>query len=80
MGKRISKKNLTTPPDKVERLSAVDGLFSRVAAILERTPEIRHMAGDKLASGGDIDPKHHKAGDVLHDLSLAIEKADEEKH
>jgi len=151
MGKRISKKNLTTPPDKVERLSAVDGLFSRVAAILERarsnvvrtvnnemvlaywhigreivdqvqqgkgratygqqvlqdlsarlvqqygkgfsvtnlryfrlfyqvyadrTPEIRHKAGDALASGVEIDPKHHKACDVLHDLALAIEKAD----
>jgi len=151
MGKRISKKNLTTPPDKVERLSAVEGLFSRVAAILERarsnvvrtvnnemvlaywhigreivdqvqqgkgratygqqvlqdlsarlvqqygkgfsvtnlryfrlfyqvyadrTPEIRHKAGDALASGVEIDPKHHKAGDVLHDLSLAIEQAD----
>ena len=36
MGKRISKKNPTTPPDKVERLSAVEGLFARVAAILER--------------------------------------------
>ena len=151
MGKRISKKNLTTPPDKVERLSAVEGLFSRVAAILERarsnvvrsvnnemvlaywhigreiveqvqqgkgratygqqvlqdlsarlgqqygkgfsvtnlryfrlfyqvyadrTPEIRHMAGDALASGVESDAKHHKAGDVLHDLALAIEKAD----
>jgi predicted nuclease of restriction endonuclease-like (RecB) superfamily len=151
MGKRISKKNLTTPPDKVERLSAVDGLFSRVAAILERarsnvvrtvnnemvlaywhigreivdqvqqgkgratygqqvlqdlsarlvqqygkgfsvtnlryfrlfyqvyadrTPEIRHKAGDALASGVEIDPKHHKPCDVLHDLALAIEKAD----
>ena len=36
MDKRISKKNLATPSDTVERLSAVEGLFSRVAAILER--------------------------------------------
>jgi predicted nuclease of restriction endonuclease-like (RecB) superfamily len=151
MDKRISKKNLATPSDTVERLSAVEGLFSRVAAILERarsnvvrsvnnemvlaywhigreiveqvqqgkgratygqqvlqdlsarlvqqygkgfsvtnlrycrlfyqvyadrTPEIRHMAGDASASGVESNAKHHKAGDVLHDLALAIEKAD----
>jgi predicted nuclease of restriction endonuclease-like (RecB) superfamily len=36
----------------------------------DRTPEIRHSACDEL----EIMEKHHKACDVLNDMSLAIEK------
>ncbi len=41
-----------------------------------RVPEIRHKARDESASAARPAKKHHKACDVLDDLSLAIEHAD----
>lgn len=41
-----------------------------------RVPEIRHEARDESASAAKPAKKHHKACDVLDDLSLAIEHAD----
>lgn len=44
-------------------------------AYADRTPEIRHKACDELPAARR-GAKHHKAGDVLADLSLAVEHAD----
>lgn len=41
-----------------------------------RIPEIHHEARDEFASAAKPAKKHHEAGDVLEDLSLAIERAD----
>ena len=41
-----------------------------------RIPEIHHKASDEFAPGAGIVRKHHKAGDVLDDLSSAVEHAD----
>jgi hypothetical protein len=49
-------------------------LFYQVYA--DRTPEIRHQARDESAGGGGIARNHHKPGDVLVDLSLAVEHAE----
>ncbi len=41
----------------------------------DRTPEIRHKPCDELTAGPRA-AKHHKASDVLADMSLAVEHAD----
>lgn len=41
----------------------------------ERLPEIRHKPCDELLQAYGNHPKHHKACDVLDDLSLAVEKS-----
>jgi hypothetical protein len=41
----------------------------------ERLPEIRHTTCDELLQADVNRPKHHKACDVLDDLSLAIDKS-----
>jgi len=41
----------------------------------ERLPEIRHKPCDELPPAYGNHPKHHKACDVLDDLSLAVEKS-----
>jgi len=46
------------------------------AVYSSRVPEIRHEARDESAAGRKPAKKHHKACDVLDDLSLAIEHAD----
>ncbi|MFO8239861.1 MAG: PDDEXK nuclease domain-containing protein [Dissulfuribacterales bacterium] len=42
----------------------------------EREPQIRHKACDELSRKDSDDPKHHKACDVLDDMSLTIEKSE----
>lgn len=42
----------------------------------ERLPEIRHMACDELLRSHGNQQIHHKACDVLADMSLAVEKSD----
>ena len=49
-------------------------LFHQVYS--DRIPEIHHKASDEFAPGAGIVRKHHKAGDVLDDLSSAVEHAD----
>lgn len=44
---------------------------------VERRPEIRHKACGEFSPGNKARPKHHKACDVLNDLSLAVESAGE---
>jgi predicted nuclease of restriction endonuclease-like (RecB) superfamily len=44
-------------------------------AYADRTPEIRHKPCDELPAA-PRETKHHKAGDVLAELSLAVEQAD----
>ena len=44
-------------------------------AYADRTPEIRHKPCDELPAA-PRETKHHKEGDVLADLSLAVEHAD----
>lgn len=43
---------------------------------IDRTPEIRHTPCDELPLPDKARGKHHKACDVLDDLSLSLERAD----
>jgi hypothetical protein len=49
-------------------------IFHQVYA--DRSPEIRHKVCDEFAARVVVVREHHKAGDVLDDLSLAVEHAD----
>jgi len=42
----------------------------------ERLPEIRHMACDESGQMDGIQQNHHKACDVLEDMSLAVQKSE----
>ncbi|MCX9073559.1 MAG: PDDEXK nuclease domain-containing protein [Candidatus Methanoperedens sp.] len=42
----------------------------------ERLPEIRHMACDESGQLDGISQNHHKACDVLEDMSLAVQKSE----
>lgn len=42
----------------------------------DRSPQIHHMPGDELPVEAATPAKHHKAGDVLADLSLVLAQAD----